>query len=163
RAHKGCGVVFKITKDRTFTVLHTFAGGADGAIPRGGLLLDKNGILFGAAAEGGFAQNGTIYEISSDGVYTILHRFTNPEGQNPNGGLGEDESGKIFGTTQQGGDQTLGTVFELSPEGSVHVLHNFQGLEDGARPLAGLFRDSAGHLYGTTPRNFLLNHVQGGG
>ena len=162
-AGKGCGVVFRIAKDRTFTVLHTFAGGADGAIPKGGLLLDKNGNLFGTAVEGGFAQNGTVYEISSDGIYTVLHRFTKPEGKNPNGGLVEDESGNIFGTTQLGGNQSLGTVFEMSAEGSVRVLHNFQGLEDGARPLAGLFRDGAGNLYGTTPENFLINLVQGGG
>jgi len=93
----------------------------------------------------------------------VLHRFTKPEGQNPNGGLVEDESGNIFGTTQLGGNQELGTVYELSPEGSVKVLHNFQGLQDGASPLAGLFRDSAGNLYGTTPKNFLINLVQGGG
>ena len=33
-------------------------------------------------------------------------------------------------------------MFELNPEGSVKVLHSFQGLEDGASPLAGLFRDN---------------------
>jgi uncharacterized repeat protein (TIGR03803 family) len=162
-AGTGCGIVFKIAKSGRFGVLHTFAGGADGAIPQGGLLLDKNGNLFGTAIKGGIAENGTVYEISSDGTYTVLHRFTKPEGQNPNGGLVEDETGNLFGTTQLGGNHFLGTVFELNPQGSVRVLHHFQGLADGASPLAGLFRDSAGHLYGTTVKNFLVNSVQGGG
>src|SRR5258708_3180347 len=158
----GCGVVFKITRASTFTVLHTFAGGADGAIPQGGLLLDMNGNLFGTALQGGIAENGTVYEITNDGTYTLVHRLTQAEGHNPNGGLVEDANGNIFGTAQLGGDQNLGTVFQLNPDDSVKVLHNFQGLEDGAVPFAGLFRDSAGHLYGTTVKNFLVQIVQGG-
>jgi hypothetical protein len=56
----------------------------------------------------------------------------------------------------------LGTIFKFTPEGSVTVLHNFQGLEDGAVPFAGLFRDRAGHLFGTTVKNFLNQFPQGG-
>lgn len=158
----GCGVVFKIAADHTFTVLHTFAGGSDGAVPQGGLLLDKSGNLFGTTAEGGIAENGTVYEIAKDGTYTVFHRFTQAEGQNPNGGLVEDAAGNLFGTAQLGGSQSLGTVFQVNPDGSAKVLHNFAGLEDGAVPFAGLFRDSAGHLYGTTVKNFLVQIVQGG-
>jgi len=43
----GCGVVFKIDSRHVLTVLHTFTGGTDGAIPEGGLLLDATGNLFG--------------------------------------------------------------------------------------------------------------------
>ncbi|HTS38725.1 MAG TPA: choice-of-anchor tandem repeat GloVer-containing protein [Candidatus Solibacter sp.] len=161
-AGDGCGVVFKIATDHTFTVLHTFAGGADGAVPQGGLLLDKNGNLFGTAVEGGIAENGTVYEIAQDGTYTVVHRFTQAEAKNPNGGLVEDASGNLFGTAQLGGDQNLGTVFQLNTDESVKVLHNFAGLDDGAVPFAGLFRDSAGNLYGTTVKNFLVQIVQGG-
>jgi uncharacterized repeat protein (TIGR03803 family) len=158
----GCGVVFKITRGGAYSVLHTFAGGADGAGPQGGLLLDKTGSVFGTAVQGGIAENGTVYQIAADGTYTVIHRFTQAEAQNPNGGLVEDANGNIFGTAQLGGNQSLGTVFQLNPDGSVKVLHNFQGLADGAVPFAGLFRDSAGHLYGTTVKNFLVQIVQGG-
>lgn len=158
----GCGVVFKISRNLKFTVLHRFAGGADGAVPQGGLLLDAAGNLFGTAVKGGIAENGTVYEIAQDGTYTVVHRFTQAEARNPNGGLVSDLAGNLFGTAQLGGDQNLGTVFQLDPDGSVKVLHNFQGLEDGAVPMAGLFRDSAGHLLGTTVKNFLIQIVQGG-
>jgi uncharacterized repeat protein (TIGR03803 family) len=158
----GCGVVFKIARNLKFTVLHTFAGGADGAIPQGGLVIDSAGNLFGTAVQGGIAENGTIYEIAKDGTYTVVHRFTQAEGRNPNGGLVADTSGNLYGTAQLGGDQNLGTIFEFTADESVKVLHNFQGLEDGAVPLAGLFRDRAGHLFGTTVKDFLIQLPQGG-
>jgi len=44
----------------------------------------------------------------------------------------------------------------------VTLLHNFLGGTDGAFPLAGLIRDSSGHLFGTTVRNFIVEQVQGG-
>ena len=158
----GCGVVFKIDSRHVLTVLHTFTGVTDGAVPQGGLLLDASGNLFGTTLKGGTSDNGTVFEIAADGAYRVIHRFTQTDGQNPNGGLVEDPAGNLYGTTQLGGNQNLGTAFELSPNGSLKVLHDFQGLEDGAVPFAGLFRDQAGHLYGTTVKNFLIQIVQGG-
>ena len=158
----GCGVVFKIDRRHVLTVLHTFIGGSDGAIPQGGLLLDAAGNLFGTTLKGGGSDIGTIYEIAHDGTYAVLHRFRQADGQNLNGGLVSDANGNLYGTAQLGGDQALGTVFELNPNGNLRVLHSFQGLEDGAVPLAGLFRDQQGHLYGTTVKNFLIQIVQGG-
>jgi uncharacterized repeat protein (TIGR03803 family) len=158
----GCGVVFKIDVRHVLTVLHTFTGATDGAVPQGGLLLDASGNLFGTTLKGGTSDNGTVFEIAAGGSYSVIHRFTQTDGQNPNGGLVEDPAGNLYGTTQLGGTQSLGTVFELSPNGSLKVLHDFQGLEDGAVPFAGLFRDQAGHLYGTTVKNFLIQTIQGG-
>jgi uncharacterized repeat protein (TIGR03803 family) len=40
-----CGVVFKLDTTGTETVLHTFTGGADGAIPYAGLVRDAEGNL----------------------------------------------------------------------------------------------------------------------
>ena len=158
----GCGVVFKIDRRHVLTVLHTFTGAMDGAIPQGGLVLDAAGNLFGTTLKGGGSDMGTIYKIANDDTYTVLHRFTQAEGQNPNGGLVSDPDGNLYGTAQLGGDQVLGTVFKLNPNGSLSVLHSFQGLEDGAVPFAGLSRDQDGHLYGTTAKNFLIQIVQGG-
>ena len=39
----GCGTAFKLDATGTLTILHTFTGGADGAIPWGTLLLDSAG------------------------------------------------------------------------------------------------------------------------
>jgi uncharacterized repeat protein (TIGR03803 family) len=41
-------------------------------------------------------------------------------------------------------------VFKLDKDGKETVLHSFTGGADGAWPYAGLVRDKAGNLYGTT-------------
>jgi uncharacterized repeat protein (TIGR03803 family) len=152
--------VFKLSKG-VVTVLHTFQGGTDGATPQPGLFLDAAGNLFGAAAAGGNGENGLIFKISNTGTYTVLHRFTGKDGKTPNGSLVADAAGNFFGTAQGGGVNALGTVFEMSPAGQVTVLHAFTGNLDGAFPLAGLIRDSAGTLTGTAVKNFLINQFNG--
>ena len=67
--HTGCGTVFQMTPPIspggpwTETILHSFSHGADGAYPAAGLVLGKKGVLYGAAAEGGPNNSGTIFEI----------------------------------------------------------------------------------------------------
>ena len=56
----------------------------------------------------------------------------------------------------------LRSVFQLTPDGGLNVLHSFRGLKDGASSFAGLIRDEAGHLFGTTVKNFLIQPIQGG-
>ena len=131
-------------------------------MPRPGLLLDAAGNLYGTAGVGGTSNNGTLFKIAADGEYSILHQFTRAEGTTPNGSLIQDEAGNLYGTAQQGGAQNLGTAFQLSPDGQLKVLHNFTGGLDGAVPFAGLIRDSAGHLFGTADKNFLIQQIQGG-
>jgi uncharacterized repeat protein (TIGR03803 family) len=158
----GCGTVFKLSKDRVITVLHTFQGGPDGSSPQPGLLLDATGNLYGTTFQGGRSEHGIVFKISKKGKYTIVHRFSQNEGKNPNGGLVSDPAGNLYGTAQLGGRHDLGSVFQLTPDGGLNVLHSFRGLKDGASPLAGLIRDEAGHLFGTTVRNFLVQPIQGG-
>jgi uncharacterized repeat protein (TIGR03803 family) len=158
----GCGTVFKLSPARALTVLHRFHGGLNGSVPQGGLLLDGAGNLYGTTFRGGISEHGTVFQISKDGAYTVLHRFRKAEGVNPNGGLVLDDAGNLFGTAQQGGALNLGTVFQLSPDRVLNVLHSFEGLEDGAVPFAGLIRDETGHLFGTTVKNFLVQQIQGG-
>ena len=50
----------------------------------------------------------------------------------------------------------------MSPTGQIKVLHTFTGDLDGAVPLSGLIRDEAGHLFGTTVKNFRIQQIQGG-
>ena len=159
------GTVFKLAPGEKFTVLHTFTGGPDGSGPQAGLLMDNAGNLFGSAIQGGDSGNGTVFEITKSGKFTRLYSFTGgADGRSPNGGLVQDPNGNLYGTTQICPREFfLGIVFKLSPAHNLSVLHSFKGLQDGALPLAGLIRDSAGNLYGTTFKNFLIQQVQGGG
>jgi len=161
-SNSGCGTVFKLSKDNTLTVLHTFHGGRDGSSPQPGLLMDVLGNLYGTTFQGGKSENGLIFRISTKGRYTVLHRFSQKEARNPNGGLVADLAGNLYGTAQLGGGHDLGSTFRLSPTGELTVLHSFKGLDDGAVPFAGLVPDDTGHFFGTAFKNFLIQPVQGG-
>lgn len=57
----------------------------------------------------------------------------------------------LYGTTSDGGASGYGVVFMLDvAAGTETVLHSFTGGADGANPYAGLIRDPAGNVYGTT-------------
>jgi uncharacterized repeat protein (TIGR03803 family) len=49
----GCGTIFKLDSNNNETILHSFTGGADGAIPDSGLIRDSAGNLYGTAQRGG--------------------------------------------------------------------------------------------------------------
>jgi uncharacterized repeat protein (TIGR03803 family) len=159
----GCGVVFKVDKTNKETTLYRFPGGARGANPRGSLIRDRSGNIYGVTQRGGdFACEpkrgcGTVFKLSKGGKETTLYRFKGgPDGQYPNPGLVRDSSGNLYGTTRLGGDsscaqQGCGTVFKLDQAGRETVLHAFTGGSDGDSPFsAGLLSDTAGNLYGTT-------------
>jgi uncharacterized repeat protein (TIGR03803 family) len=163
----GCGTVFKLSATGTETVLYTFTGGADGAFPGVGVLLrDAEGDLYGTTIAGGEssacavstgATCGVVFKLSSNGTETVLYAFTGgADGAGPVAGLTRDAAGNLYGTTVGGGAHNTGVVFELircnsEPSGyEYEVLHSFTGGADGAQPFAGLVRDAAGNLYGTT-------------
>jgi uncharacterized repeat protein (TIGR03803 family) len=131
------------------TVLHSLTN-SDGTYPFPGVL-DKGGNLYTATQYGGAFGYGTVLEISSKGVSTVLYSFTGgSDGANPHAGLTMDASGNLYGTTFYGGAYGQGTVFEVSPAGSETVLHSFAGgVSDGSQPTAVLTRTSQGTIYGT--------------
>jgi len=45
------------------TILHNFGGDDDGLAPFAGLIMDKEGNLYGTAVSGGAADDGTVYEL----------------------------------------------------------------------------------------------------
>jgi uncharacterized repeat protein (TIGR03803 family) len=151
----GCGVVFKLGKKGKETILHTFDGSAaDGNIPQFGLLRESAGNMYGTSAGGGDNNVGTVYEINAAGKETVLYKFTgNPasDGGGPAGVLALDKAGNLYGTTVIGGGiGHQGTVFKVDSAGTETVLYSFTGGIDGSAPYAGVIRDAAGNLYGTT-------------
>jgi uncharacterized repeat protein (TIGR03803 family) len=152
----GHGTVFKVDATTgSETILHSFAGGADGANPNAGLVRDAAGNFYGTTQYGGkgcYGRGcGTVFELSAMGEETILYRFGDvPDGASPLGGVAIDSSGNIYGTTWLGGVYSLGTVFRLDSNGTGKVLYSFAGGSDGANPIGGPVLDQAGNLYGAT-------------
>ena len=152
----GCGTVFRITPDGSFTTLHDFCldpGCPDGEFPVGGLIEGSDGILYGTTNAGGTAVCpgggcGTIYSITLSGAFTTLHRFNNDDGAYPAPALIEVRKGLFYGTTAGGGANRDGTVFSITAAGTLTTVHNFTGT-DGFSPFV-LIAGSDGELYGTT-------------
>ncbi len=159
---QGCGVVFKIAPDGTETLLTEFVhAGKEGSQPRGGLIVDGSGNLYGTTAYGGKCDYlggsgcGTVFEIATDGTETVLHDFgkKKKDGQLPLATLTRDAAGNLYGTTESGGAHSQGTVFKLAPDGSETILYSFckqSGCADGKEPVGGVILDQSGDLYGTT-------------
>jgi uncharacterized repeat protein (TIGR03803 family) len=58
------GTIFRLDPNGKETVLHSFTGGADGANPYGGTLIDVDRNIYGMATDGGASLDGVIYRLS---------------------------------------------------------------------------------------------------
>jgi len=160
----GCGVVYKVDTKGNFTVLYTFTGGADGALPNDYLTLDWAGNIYGVTVYyGNLAYcpgcgKGTVFKLDKKGKLTTLYTFTGlTDGGTTQGPLVLDIWGNLYGATTYGGDSTTcnapngcGVVYKLTAAGKFSVLHTFTGAPDGAEPPMGLIGDLFGNLYGVT-------------
>ena len=70
--------------------------------------------LYGVAGFGGANDDGTIFKIASDGVFSVLHSFSGMDGREPTCPLVTDSNGNLYGTTIGGGANSDGVVFKLT-------------------------------------------------
>ncbi len=136
----GDGTVFKMTPQGTLTTLHSFDY-VDGLFPYAELVQATNGDFYGTTSEGGgndtcFQGCGTIFKITSTGVFTTLHVFDSTDGASPYGGLLQASDGSFYGTTAGGGAYLAGTVFRLP-------LVTLSVTKDGS----GTITSGDGHIY----------------
>jgi uncharacterized repeat protein (TIGR03803 family) len=143
-------------------VLHRFSG-KDGAFPRGALIRDTTGSLYGTTEFGGTYDYGIVFKMTPIGggkwVETVLHTFNiKLDGGLPSGHLVFDSAGNLYGMTLLSTNpgscpEGCGTIFKLAPgakgKWTATVLHTFSG-NDGDGPVDGLIFDTVGNLYGAT-------------
>ena len=135
----------------TETVLYTFQNFPQGTNPYGTLIRDASGNLYGTTNAGCAANAGGIFEAEASGSFKVLYCFQGgTDGASPYAGVVLDSAGNLYGTTYQGGLSGRGVVYKLNTSGQESVLYSFTGGADGSGPYAGVIRDSAGNLYGTT-------------
>jgi uncharacterized repeat protein (TIGR03803 family) len=170
----GCGTIFKLTPGGTQKVLFNFTydsitnSSVNGIWPTAGLVQGRDGNFYGTASAGGNNQAvcnttdgcGTVFKITPNGAFTLLHQFcsnqcTNGliEGGQPRGRLIQASDGAFYGVTNQGGNFSGGTVYRISGTNFSTVYYfngNLNGAIDGANPVGGLIEGKDGYLYGTT-------------
>jgi uncharacterized repeat protein (TIGR03803 family) len=161
----GYGTVYKLSRESggwKETILYSFSGAPDGEAPLlGSLVMDSQGNLYGTTALGGnrcgVTTCGVVYEVDTNGVETVIHRFTGQDGQRPMSTLIFDSHGDLFGTTVGDLVKGGGVVFELMPgsngtweEKTLYMFTGWKDGGDGAGPMSGVIFDKAGNLYGTT-------------
>lgn len=135
----GCGTVFQLTPPSvaggtwTESVLYSFTGSnGDGSYPTAGVIVGKNGELYGTTEYGGTSTScyyysnpgcGTIYKLTppvtpgGQWTETVLWSFSGQDGSGamPLAGLALASDGTLYGTTSGGGMAGVGTVFALKP------------------------------------------------
>jgi uncharacterized repeat protein (TIGR03803 family) len=135
----------------------------DGAYPNAGLLIGRDGQIYGTTSGGGTNGSGTVFAIQN-GTFKVLHTFaavspagTNADGATPYGGLVQGNDGRLYGTTT-GGGLGAGTLFSLTTNGgSFAVARAFSAPDlltetnaDGGYDYGSLMLDNDGNFYGTT-------------
>jgi hypothetical protein len=102
-------------------VLYSFSGGADGATPSAGVIVDSAGNLYGTTKYGGGNADcgsygcGVVFKIAqvSGGAWkeVLLHTFDGGDGQSPTEPMTFGSGNNLYGTASAGG----GVVFEIKP------------------------------------------------
>lgn len=131
---QACGGVYELLAPSspsgawTGKALYYFAPGKGGSNPRGSLLVDSAGRLYGTDSAGGLVSkgeqtgNGTVFELippapgASKWTEVTIHDFSGTaygDGSNPDSNL-IFAKGKMFGTTYAGGADGYGSVYSLS-------------------------------------------------
>ena len=148
------GTLYSIEADGTdFHVLHHFELMTDGGGPRGALIQDVDGRIYGTTSEGGAYGAGTLFSIQSNGTGLMVIRHMNPtnDGAQPIGGLFKGDDGRLFGTAYKEGANGGGVIFAVSPDGTAfEVIRHFGAFPEGNHPRGELTQGSDGRLYGTT-------------
>jgi len=150
---------------QTFSVIHTFTGGGDGANPAAGLTLDGGGHLYGTTYFGGHDRGnctgtgcGTVYKLSykSEWIFTRLYPFTGTgDGSNPNSKVVIGSDATLYGSTDLGNN-----VYNLKPpptsppsanaSWTIRLVYQFGSVGDGNHPRGSLAFAAGRTIYGTT-------------
>lgn len=113
------GTVYKLTANgNTYkeSVLWSFGSvQGDGAYPFGGVLVDKQGVIYGTTLEGGSGGSsgpGTFFTLTPSGstYKETVSVFTGADGEYPYAGPSVDSKGNLYLTTEAGGAKGKGTV-----------------------------------------------------
>jgi uncharacterized repeat protein (TIGR03803 family) len=146
----GRGSVLRIENDGSVTVVHAFAAdGSEGKSPQQGLLLAADGWLYGSTFYGGGQTLGTLFKVSTDGQFAVVHTFKNDIGGgfgHPTCPLVQDAEGNFYGSLNDYGT----AVFKMTPDYKVSILRKLPFKQGHSTGVSSLVLAPDGLLYGAT-------------
>ena len=141
------GIMFRVTPEGSFSILHAFNSVLDGGRPIG-LTPGTDGNFYGATTFGGAAGHGIVFRATPAGAVTVLHAFTGVAEGRIGTALIQASDGNFYGISE---DYPDSSVFRISPSGSFTIVRRLPWLGYGASTLA---QGADGNLYGATTCGF---------
>ena len=131
----------------TFTTLASFRVPSGSGV--GTLIQATDGNLYGTLFQGGATGAGTVFRITTAGVFTTLHDFNTSDGRLPDATLLQAADGALYGTTLSGGANGAGAIFKITTAGAFTLLHSMTAATEGSDLRSALIQAPDGLLYGT--------------
>lgn len=144
------GYVFRVTPSGSFTTVYNFPANTFTGQFAEPLLQATDGNLYGATATGGSNGTGTIYKLTLDGQYTLLHNFPKYTDSNPTA-LIEGSDGNLYGATAANTKAgSSSNLFRITRAGQYSLLSGVNFGTGIACP-CDLVLGSDGIIYGAAP------------
>ena len=136
-----------------YEVIHTFAG-PDGFSPWQ-MIRASDGNLYGVTLGGGAVNQGTVFRITPDGTFALVHSFNSAsDGCSFPRSLVLAVDGNFYGVADRNH-----SIFKMTPSGTVTVLYTFASTEFPNH----LWQSLDGNLYGDASISFGAATNVGGG
>jgi len=140
-------LIYKLSTGGAYQVLYRLTNG----FISGGLIFGPDDSLYGTTGQyyppRGAPATGTVFRITTNGLFNELFAFSQTNGSDPQARLLLAGDSYLYGSTTQGGISNSGTIFRITTNGNLTTLAD---LTYGNGPQAPLIEASDGNLYGTT-------------
>lgn len=134
------GVFYKLTPDgSSFQVLHSFCTLQNCQDASGPIILGKDGNFYGTSFT-------TIFRLSAQGQFKLLHTLTSSEGT-AGAALVQAADGSFYGAGRSAAALDAGEIFRVTPTGKFTIVYQFP---DFLGVTSNLVLASDGNIYGAT-------------
>src|SRR2546430_11354827 len=96
------GVLFRVSPNGTYTVLHEFQGGSDGSSPVAAPIQTSDGNFYGTTG-------ATVYKYSRSGSFSTIYQFGSTQASGITAPLIQGSDGNLYGAARFGGTYGCGS------------------------------------------------------
>lgn len=166
------GTFYRLSPDGAVTVLHRFVRSNESPsteFPIYPLTEGPDGALYGVSTQGGgrcsndrIGSCGTVFRVTKEGAFTLLHEFSPGESSRPSGPLAVGADGHFYGTTFDGGaggGRGSGVIYRVSAAGDYQTLAEVGDSPDTdvlTSPSGALTIGNDGNFYGIATNAFIM-------